>query len=637
MSLLPAALLILALQEPPPDDIDDAFPRPVAPERQWERADAYARRIAQLIAAGNTESVLVWLQRAGTLLPQCYAMVFSYAQQGSYRDVRYGVRLAGREFFSDAQIKDAAASDIHFIGHLAWIRLCAEGFQAGSGEFASLIERLPAAGLHYWAERHHKMIEELRSAGDSPEGILQLARQVGGVGSECPAASFCLLRRIRDRLALEEAGRNRALLWEAGAFVLNRLMDARGAAAWKGRAIDEPDSGDRGAELLLERSNEHFQREDFAAAEKGFRRLLAGWPRNPSLGAALFNLGMTLRKLRRFADARGVLEQLIRSDVNDLDPGGSIMEGFRNYRARAVDEIAACWEEEGRWDLALETYQNLGRAHPTKSFCGTCAQSIGRRRLIKIASAQSMSGRHEESLESFLQGVISSQGPSPQFVVGAAGAALKLGKLEAVIGRLPQRSQALHEMLVYLRALRFRANRDAESLLKLAADRGRADQWGNVREMDEDREPRLALILDVIDLAGSLGPSIIAPFQKKAEEDPSTKMWAMLMIAAVGTDSSRAIVEGDRSDLRPRLLRVADRPMRKRAFELSELEKVPVKRSLDEAIRLASARLGMSPPDNLEVKGPGGAVYAAAAAAVGLGAILLLMFRAWIARSRVAG
>jgi tetratricopeptide (TPR) repeat protein len=108
------------------------------------------------------------------------------------------------------------------------------------------------------------------------------------------------------------------------------------------------------------------------AMERWGRVINHSLPGSSNWAVAVFNTGISLREHHRYQEAISRFTELLASRVNDLEPGGSLMEIYRNYRHRACIEIATCHEKLGNRVAAVQ-YLCLARdVHQFKSWCGTC-------------------------------------------------------------------------------------------------------------------------------------------------------------------------------------------------------------------------------------------------------------------------
>lgn len=94
-----------------------------------------------------------------------------------------------------------------------------------------------------------------------------------------------------------------------------------------------------------------------------------------SWGKAAYNIGLAYMCLEKYTKAIPYFLEILESDVDDLEPGQSVMEAYRNYRHRSCLQISHCYENLENYEKALE-YAILARdKYPYESWCGTCFES----------------------------------------------------------------------------------------------------------------------------------------------------------------------------------------------------------------------------------------------------------------------
>ena len=101
-------------------------------------------------------------------------------------------------------------------------------------------------------------------------------------------------------------------------------------------------------------------------------------------GMASFNLGIGYRLDGKYDEAIKVFIDVLKSDVNDRDPGANIMEHFRNYRHKACYEISYNYEAKGEIEKALEYMELAKTKYEFQDVCGTCFEQAEERRLKRI-------------------------------------------------------------------------------------------------------------------------------------------------------------------------------------------------------------------------------------------------------------
>jgi len=123
------------------------------------------------------------------------------------------------------------------------------------------------------------------------------------------------------------------------------------------------------ADALVE-ANKLYGTKNYKGAAAAFREIIATEQDGPTKAKAMFNLGLTLKQLHQYDAAISVFDELIAQPVNDKEPGGHLMEPYRNYRPRAQWEIGNCYFDQGQYKKALQAYQDTKDKHPFQSWCG---------------------------------------------------------------------------------------------------------------------------------------------------------------------------------------------------------------------------------------------------------------------------
>jgi len=124
----------------------------------------------------------------------------------------------------------------------------------------------------------------------------------------------------------------------------------------------------------LEAANQRFSKGEVREAIRDWEALRAEDSRLSTWGKVTFNIGIAHKRLGGYDEAIRAFETIFPSKVDDREPGGNLMEEFRNYRYRACLEISSCYEAKGDIARALE-YANLAREkYKYQAHCGTCAK-----------------------------------------------------------------------------------------------------------------------------------------------------------------------------------------------------------------------------------------------------------------------
>ena len=135
-------------------------------------------------------------------------------------------------------------------------------------------------------------------------------------------------------------------------------------------------------------ANALFQKGNIREATVDYQALLKEDLTPPTWGKITFNLGMAQMRLSEFDAAIRTFETIFPSNVDDKEPGGNIMEEFRNYRFRASLLIARCYEEKGDIASALATLAKARDDHLYQAHCGTCASDADKALRSRIAELE---------------------------------------------------------------------------------------------------------------------------------------------------------------------------------------------------------------------------------------------------------
>jgi hypothetical protein len=121
-----------------------------------------------------------------------------------------------------------------------------------------------------------------------------------------------------------------------------------------------------------------------------YRAVARKFPGVPCWGMCAFNEGYLLRQMGHPRAAIAALERIFPSNANERDPGGSIMEAYRNYRHRAATESSGAYADMYDSPRAFLWKHRSCTKYPYQTWCGTCRGSAERRlsRELFVASCQ---------------------------------------------------------------------------------------------------------------------------------------------------------------------------------------------------------------------------------------------------------
>jgi len=89
------------------------------------------------------------------------------------------------------------------------------------------------------------------------------------------------------------------------------------------------------ASELLKLANEAYKDKNYDRAVKLWGQIQTNYKGTNEWPKAVYNTGIALKQQKQFDKAIEVFRKLLASEVSDTEPGGCIMEAYRNYRPKA--------------------------------------------------------------------------------------------------------------------------------------------------------------------------------------------------------------------------------------------------------------------------------------------------------------
>ena len=154
---------------------------------------------------------------------------------------------------------------------------------------------------------------------------------------------------------------------------------------------------------ILEEANQLYAAKQYTQAGAAYQKLLGEVSDAPTKAKIIFNLGMTYQQLGQYDKAIETFQQIFTMDVNDREPGGNIMQAYRNYRPSAQWEIGNSLFAKGDYEGALAAYRTTREKYPFRSWCGTCQQSIEYKYDLYEAVSLEHLGKYKEAVSGFLK------------------------------------------------------------------------------------------------------------------------------------------------------------------------------------------------------------------------------------------
>ena len=156
----------------------------------------------------------------------------------------------------------------------------------------------------------------------------------------------------------------------------------------------------------LSEGDKYFEARNYRAAADVYQRIVRTNLDDPTKARAWFNLGMTYQKLRQYDDAINAFTQIFSMNVNDREPGGHIMEPYRNYRSRAQWEVGRSLFAKGDYKGALEAYQTTRLKYPLESWCNVERTVAQYRYALNEGLSYEHLGMYKEAVDSYLRAYV---------------------------------------------------------------------------------------------------------------------------------------------------------------------------------------------------------------------------------------
>lgn len=547
-------ILASPFQDPDRDEVAARFPDPVPADRAWEMAAAYHQCIADAIQRQSYNEAREWERRANERLPFVYRSHIAEITREFWTHVaspprnpdhfRYArehvLRVLGA-MAPEPNVGENPENPLLPLAQAAWLRAFQCRFDAAFDLLDAIDRTRPRSPWPKEIEDIRRDFVSLREAKDDPEALSKLTWRVNFAGPGSHQSAFSVLRKLKRLGGVPSA----AAPLKAGAAYLRAIKDEAGAKAWEERLFTQKDiPGDELTSIILTRSNESFTQGDYLTADEGYRRILREWPKSKMMGRALYNLGFSLMKQKRFPEARAEFEKLLKADVNDNEPGDHIMELQRNYRPKAIVHIGECHESEGNWEKALEAYLDQ-RKYPMRSFCGNCSDSASLQAQTRIARCYDKLGRDDEAMKICREVLFRTDGGiggrGIELCIIAVDIAVRTGRLDELerdLKKPPAKNQGTGHStaaLEYLRILRKRTAGDHAALFDVMRTSGIL--WHQYRW--EDMRHRHRNAVEAAECLGELGdPAFEWLCEKVRSKSPDTQL---ALVAIAHFKSARAL------------------------------------------------------------------------------------------------
>ena len=156
----------------------------------------------------------------------------------------------------------------------------------------------------------------------------------------------------------------------------------------------------------LTEGNKYFEARNYQAAAAVYRRIVSTDLDVPTKAKAWFNLGITYQKLNRYDDAINAFTQIFTMNVNDREPGGHIMEPYRNYRSRAQWEVGRSLFAKGDYKGALEAFQTTRLKYPLESWCNIERKTAQHRYALHEGLTYEHLGLYNEAVSAYVRAYV---------------------------------------------------------------------------------------------------------------------------------------------------------------------------------------------------------------------------------------
>ena len=126
----------------------------------------------------------------------------------------------------------------------------------------------------------------------------------------------------------------------------------------------------------LEKANALHQDEKLVEAEKAYKALRGKGINDATWAMTSNNLGINLRMQKKYEESSKVFNEILLRKLNNRDPGGNLMEHFRNYHYNACIELVRNYSFSGNNAKAIEALKMTKKKYPFESCCATCEADV---------------------------------------------------------------------------------------------------------------------------------------------------------------------------------------------------------------------------------------------------------------------
>lgn len=122
--------------------------------------------------------------------------------------------------------------------------------------------------------------------------------------------------------------------------------------------------------LWFEELVQTYYKGDYMTAYLGFGKFVEQHPGSDLVPRALFNQACLLRELGRDRDAVPIFKKIMKSNFNEKEAYGGIMEQYALYKNRSAKHLAEIYLNEKHFKSAAQYIYQFDKVYPYQHFCG---------------------------------------------------------------------------------------------------------------------------------------------------------------------------------------------------------------------------------------------------------------------------
>lgn len=153
----------------------------------------------------------------------------------------------------------------------------------------------------------------------------------------------------------------------------------------------------------FEEANNLYAAKKYDEAALIYQKLLGETSEINEKAKIIYNLGMTYAQLKKFDKAGQQFQNILEMNVDNREPGGNLMQIFRNYHHNSQLEIAKLRYQTGDFESALQGFRNLRKKYPFYTTCGTCRSEQNYRISLYEAATLERLKRNREAFDVYFK------------------------------------------------------------------------------------------------------------------------------------------------------------------------------------------------------------------------------------------